>query len=162
MNTLILLNLFLFVVLTAAGRDFYAILGVKKSATLNEIKKAYRKQAKELHPDKNKDDPDASTKFQDLGAAYEVLSDEDKRKKYDHCGEDCLKRDGMMDNSDPFASFFGDFGFPFGNDGGQSHDTPRGANIVMDLYVTLEELYSGNFVEVKWKFRTSPIDTINE
>lgn len=148
MNILTLINLFLFVVVTTAGRDFYAILGVKKSASLNEIKKAYRKQAKELHPDKNKDDPDASTKFQDLGAAYEVLSDEDKRKTYDRCGEDCLKKDGMMDNSDPFASFFGDFGFHFGNEGGQSHDTPKGANIVMDLYVTLEELYSGNFVEV--------------
>lgn len=148
MNVSILLNLFLFVGLTAAGRDFYAILGVKKSANLNEIKKAYRKQAKELHPDKNKDDPDASTKFQDLGAAYEVLSDEDKRKTYDRCGEDCLKKDGMMDNSYPFASFFGDFGFNFGNEGGQNHDTPKGANIVMDLYVTLEELYSGNFVEV--------------
>lgn len=148
MNTLIVLNLFLFVVLTAAGRDFYAILGVKKSATLNEIKKAYRKQAKELHPDKNKDDPDASKKFQDLGAAYEALSDEDKRKTYDRCGEECLSKEHGMDNSDPFASFFGDFGFPFGNEGGRNHDTPRGANIVMDLYVTLEELYSGNFVEI--------------
>ncbi|KAG4079460.1 hypothetical protein HA402_005157 [Bradysia odoriphaga] len=148
MNTLIILNLFLFVVLTAAGRDFYAILGVKKSATLNEIKKAYRKQAKELHPDKNKDDPDASKKFQDLGAAYEALSDEDKRKTYDRCGEECLSKEHGMDNSDPFASFFGDFGFHFGNEGGQNHDTPRGANIVMDLYVTLEELYSGNFVEI--------------
>lgn len=145
----VLIHLFIFVVLTAAGRDFYAILGVTKSATTNEIKKAYRKQAKELHPDKNKDDPDASQKFQDLGAAYEALSDPDKRKTYDRCGEDCLKKDGMMDNSDPFASFFGDFGFNFGGDGGHhNHDTPRGANIVMDLYVTLEELYSGDFVEI--------------
>lgn len=56
-----------------AGRDFYRILGVSKSATLHEIKKAYRRQAKELHPDKNKDDPEASQKFQDLGAAYEVI-----------------------------------------------------------------------------------------
>lgn len=147
----ILVNLFVFIALTAAGRDFYAILGVHKSATLNEVKKAYRKQAKELHPDKNKNDPDASTKFQDLGAAYEVLSDTEKRKTYDRCGEDCLKKDGMMDNADPFASFFGDFGFHFGNDdrGGHNQDTPKGANIIMDLYVSLEELYSGNFVEVR-------------
>lgn len=49
----------------------------------------------------------------------------------------------MMDNVDPFASFFGDFGFPFGG-GEQNHETPRGANIVMDVLVTLEDLYSGN------------------
>lgn len=136
-------------VAAAAGRDFYAILGVGRSATTNEIKKAYRRQAKELHPDKNKNDPDASQKFQDLGAAYEALSDADKRKAYDRCGEECLKKEGMMDQSDPFASFFGDFGFNFeGGQGGQGRDTPKGANIVMDLQVTLEELYTGNFVEV--------------
>lgn len=143
----ILLNLLFLIVITSAGRDFYAILGIKKSATPNDVKKAYRRLAKELHPDKNKNDPDASTKFQDLGAAYEVLSDAEKRKVYDRCGEDCLKKDGMMDNSDPFASFFGDFGFHFGNDP-QQHDTPKGAKIVMDLFVSLEELYTGNFVEI--------------
>lgn len=77
-----------------AGRDFYKILNVRKGASTNEIKKAYRKLAKELHPDKNKHDPDASVKFQDLGAAYEVLSDPDKRKTYDRCGEECVKKDG--------------------------------------------------------------------
>lgn len=98
----------------AAGRDFYKILGIRKTAGKNEIKKAYRKLAKELHPDKNQDDPEASQKFQDLGAAYEVLSDDDKRKLYDRCGEECVKKEGMMDNTDPFAHFFGDFGFGFG------------------------------------------------
>ena len=53
-------------------RDFYKILGVSKSANTNQIKKAYRKLAKELHPDKNRDDPEADEKFKDLGAAYEV------------------------------------------------------------------------------------------
>lgn len=143
-----IINFCLFIVLTTAGRDFYNILGVSKSATTNEIKKAYRKLAKEYHPDKNKNDPSAQSKFQDLGAAYEVLSDADKRKLYDKCGEECVKKDGMMDNSDPFASFFGDFGFNFGGQDQHHRETPKGANIVMDLYVTLEELYSGNFVEV--------------
>lgn len=134
--------------LVLCGRDFYRILGVSKSASLHEIKKAYRRLAKELHPDKNKDDPDSSQKFQDLGAAYEVLSDDEKRKKYDRCGEDCLQKDGMMNDMDPFASFFGDFGFNFGGGGEQNHETPKGANIVMDIYVTLEDLYSGTFVEI--------------
>lgn len=151
-SSFVLLHVALLVVLASAsaGRDFYKILGVSKSATTNEIKKAYRKQAKELHPDKNVNDPNASQKFQDLGAAYEALSDADKRKAYDRCGEECMKKEGMMDQSDPFASFFGDFGFGFGgeNGNGQGRDTPRGANIVMSLQVTLEELYSGNFVEV--------------
>ncbi|GAB0098545.1 dnaJ homolog subfamily B member 11 [Sergentomyia squamirostris] len=143
------INLICFIALTVAGRDFYSILEVKRSASTNEIKKAYRKLAAKLHPDKNKDDPSASEKFTDLGAAYEVLSDPEKRKTYDRCGEECLKKDGMMDNSDPFSSFFGDFGFHFGNEGGGGHhDVPRGANIVVDLYVTLEELYTGNFVEI--------------
>ncbi|ENN76197.1 dnaJ homolog shv-like [Dendroctonus ponderosae] len=130
-----------------AGRDFYKILGVSKSASLHEIKKAYRRLAKELHPDKNQDDPEASNKFQDLGAAYEVLSDEEKRKKYDRCGEDCLQKDGMMDGGmDSFGSFFGDFGFHFG--GEQRPEAARGADLLMDIHVTLEDLYTGNFIEI--------------
>lgn len=132
-------------------RDFYSILGLSRGASTHEVKKAYRQLAKELHPDKNKDDPDASRKFQDLGAAYEVLSDPEKREIYDRCGEECLKKDGMMNNNvDPFASFFGDFSFHFGGDHSHQHETPRGSNTLMDLTVTLEELYSGNFVEVRF------------
>ncbi|XP_076625552.1 dnaJ heat shock protein family member shriveled [Colletes latitarsis] len=142
------INLTVYVLLTVAGRDFYAILGIPPTASQHAIKKAYRKLAKELHPDKNKDDPSASQKFQDLGAAYEVLSDNEKREMYDRCGEECLKRDGMMNNADPFASFFGDFSFHFGGESQQQHETPKGSNIIMDLMVTLEELYSGNFIEI--------------
>ncbi|XP_046386978.1 dnaJ homolog shv [Ischnura elegans] len=145
--------LYLYIVLytftVLAGRDYYSILGVPKNANTNQIKKAYRRLAKELHPDKNKDDPTAEQKFHDLGAAYEALSDPEKRATYDRCGEECLKREGGGGGADPFASFFGDFGFHFGGGGGGGEqETPRGANIVMDLFVTLEELYSGNFVEI--------------
>jgi DnaJ homolog subfamily B member 11 len=91
--------LFVNFVVILGGRDFYSILQVKKSATTNEVKKAYRRLAKELHPDKNQGDPDAASKFQDLGAAYEVLSDADKRKLYDKCGEECVKKEGQMDSS---------------------------------------------------------------
>lgn len=100
----VLLNVVLVLILSCdlslANRDFYKILNVKKSATTNEIKKAYRKLAKELHPDKNKNDPNASQKFSDLSSAYEVLSDEDKRKLYDRCGEECVKEKGMMDGGE--------------------------------------------------------------
>lgn len=137
------------------GRDFYGILGVGKRASTNEIKKAYRRMAKEMHPDKNRDDPDANQKFQDLGAAYETLSDPDKRKIYDRGGEEALAKDERNGGGgDPFASFFGGGGSPFGDffgfdDGGRGErEIPHGANIVMDLWVSLEELYVGNFVEL--------------
>lgn len=74
---------------------------MQRSANTNQIKKAYRKLAKELHPDKNKDDPDSTKKFQDLGAAYEVLSDPEKRKTYDKYGEEGLKQDSF--GGDPFS-----------------------------------------------------------
>lgn len=95
-------NKFFFLPLNICRRDFYNILGVSRNANINQIKKAYRKLAKELHPDKNKDDPDSTRKFQDLGAAYEVLSDSDKRKTYDRYGEEGLKQDSFS-GSDPFS-----------------------------------------------------------
>ena len=137
------------------GRDFYKILGVNRRADTNQIKKAYRKLAKELHPDKNQDDPEADEKFKDLGVAYETLKDPDLRKIYDKGGEEALqKNERNGGGGDPFASFFGG-GSPFddffgfgGNQGNGERETPKGANIVMELWVTLEELYVGNFVEV--------------
>ena len=74
------------------GRDFYKILGVNRRADTNTIKKAYRKLAKELHPDKNPDDPEADEKFKDLGVAYETLKDKDLRKIYDQGGEEALQK----------------------------------------------------------------------
>uniref|UniRef100_A0A4W5MK25 DnaJ homolog subfamily B member 11 n=1 Tax=Hucho hucho TaxID=62062 RepID=A0A4W5MK25_9TELE len=139
-----------FVTAVLAGRDFYKILGVSKSASVRDIKKAYRKLALQLHPDRNPDDPTAADKFADLGSAYEVLSDEEKRKQYDAYGEDGLKEGHHGSHNDIFSSFFGDFGFMFGGNrqGQQDRNIPRGNDIVLDLEVTLEEVYSGNFVEV--------------
>lgn len=144
--------LFFFFIGTFAGRDFYRILGINKRAQTNEIKKAYRKLAKEMHPDRNPNDPQATEKFQDLGVAYETLSDPEKRKIYDRGGEEALQKNEGGGGGDPFSSFFGGgnpFGDMFGFDGGNGErEVHRGANIVMDLWVSLEELYLGNFVEM--------------
>merc|ERR1711874_258414 len=137
------------------GRDFYKILGVSRKADTNTIKKAYRKLAKELHPDKNPDDPDAESRFQDLGVAYETLKDPELRKIYDRGGEDALqKNERNGGGGSPFDSFFGG-GSPFddffgfgGNQRGGERQAVKGANIVMELWATLEELFVGNFVEM--------------
>lgn len=147
---------FIFLLLTwvtiEAGRDFYKILGVARNANTNQIKKAYRKLAKELHPDRNQDDPIAQEKFQDLGAAYEVLSDPQKKKVYDRSGEEGVKKmgDGGFGRGghEPFASFFGDF---FGGSNEESDEVPKGADVIINLYATLDEVYNGNFVQIKRK-----------
>ncbi|KAG9510537.1 Exportin-2, partial [Fragariocoptes setiger] len=132
-----------------AGRDFYKILGIPKTATEYEIKRSFRKLAIKMHPDKNVDDADATKKFQDLREAFEVLSDPKKRKLYDEGGEERLKKmNGFSSQGmDPFESFFGDF-FGFSNHP-EDKETPRGADVIVDLWVTYEELYVGQFVELK-------------
>lgn len=76
------------------GRNLYDVLGVPKDADINVIKSAYRAKAKKMHPDKNPTDENAAEKFQELGAAYEVLSDDKKRQRYDECGMECVKKEG--------------------------------------------------------------------
>ena len=70
----------------ADNREYYEVLGVSKGATDDEIKKAYRKLARKYHPDLNKDNPEAAEKFKEIGEAYEILSDKDKRARYDQFG----------------------------------------------------------------------------
>ncbi|KAF6779460.1 hypothetical protein AHF37_00971 [Paragonimus kellicotti] len=114
-------------------RDYYDILGVKRDASMHEIKREFRKLARGLHPDHNKDDPRASEKFQELSRAYE---------HYDHYGDDDARGSAP---SDLFRDFFG-FGFDFG--AAPSDDTPRGHEVILDIFVTLEELCIGDFVEI--------------
>jgi len=109
MHKLLLLScLCLVLALADQDRDFYKILGVSRQADEKEIKKAYRKLSLQYHPDKNLDDPTAIDKFTDVTAAYECLSDPDKRRRYDQGGEEALNRPEQSHNPfDPFADFFG-------------------------------------------------------
>ncbi|HKL02263.1 MAG TPA: DnaJ domain-containing protein, partial [Cryomorphaceae bacterium] len=108
-----------------AKRDFYEILGVSRSVETPELKKAYRKMALKYHPDKNPDDAEAEQKFKDAAEAYEVLSDPNKRQRYDQFGHDGLRGGGGFGgggagmNMDDIFSQFGDiFGSAFGGGGG--------------------------------------------
>ena len=139
--------------------DYYEILGISKDATKDEIKSAFRKRARELHPDVNKA-PDAEEKFKELGKAYETLSDDNKRATYDRYGEDGLKNAGF-DTSGPFAGGFGDLndifetffggfgGFGFG--GRPDPNAPqRGDDLRYDIKLTFEEAVFGAHKEIKF------------
>ena len=133
----------------AEKRDYYEILGVARTANQDEIKKAYRKCARTLHPDINRDDPHAEERFKDLGEAYDALCDEQKRAVYDRFGHAGLQ--GGMGNAGGgmHGSPFGDFGISdlfetFFNGGGTaSRPDPRGDDLRYDLEITLEEAAFG-------------------
>lgn len=116
-------------------KDYYSILGVNKEATSEEIKKAYRTLAKKFHPDVNKDNPEAETKFKEISEAYEVLSDDSKRKNYDNRG-----------------SSFNDSFWP------QKRNTRFGENLSLIVKLTLEEIYSGVNKNFKYKRNVSCTD----
>jgi DnaJ-related protein SCJ1 len=125
------------------------ILGVERRANDRAIKKAYRQLSKLYHPDKNKGE-EAEKKFQDLAAAYETLSDKEKRRVYDQGGEEALKQGGGQQR-DPF-DMFSHFGGGFGGHGHmQNQEERRGEDVRLDLTVTLEDLYKGKVYEVQLK-----------
>lgn len=145
----------------SSKRDYYEVLGVPRTATKEEIKKAYRKKAIQYHPDKNPDNKEAEEKFKEAAEAYEVLSDDQKRSRFDQFGHAGMGGSsgggfnaGGMSMEDIFSQFgdiFGGFG-GFGSFGGSRHSGPRiskGSNLRVKVKLTLEEIAKG--VEKKIK-----------
>ena len=139
-----------------AQRDFYEILGVSRTASDDDIKKAYRKLAKELHPDRNAADPTLEAKFKEVNGAYDILRDKDKRAAYDRFGHAAFEggmgggrpgagpggADFASAFSDVFDDLFGEFaGRGRGGAGGQRRT--RGADLRYNLTITLDEAFAG-------------------
>ena len=141
-----------------AKRDYYDILGVNKGSSASEIKKAYRKKAVKFHPDKNPDDKKAEEKFKEAAEAYEVLSDGDKKARYDQYGHQAFDGGGFGGgrsmNMDDIFSQFGDIfggGGGFGGFGGQRQRVAKGSNLRIRVKLTLEEIANGVEKKVKVK-----------
>ncbi len=143
--------------------DFYDILGISKGATAAEIKKAYRKKAIEHHPDKNPGDTSAEEKFKKAAEAYEVLSDPNKKARYDQYGHQAFEGGGggfgggrggmnMDDIFSQFGDIFGGGGGGFGGfGGGGGRRTIKGSNLRVRLKLTLEEIANGVEKKIKVK-----------
>jgi len=143
-------------------RDYYEVLGVGRNASEEDVKRAYRKLAVKFHPDKNPDDPHAEEKFKELGEAYDVLMDSDKRVAYDRFGHAAFAQGGVgfgggfHDPFDIFREVFGGGGFGggifetfFGGAGSRTEDRRRGSDLRYDMEITLEEAAFGVEKEIE-------------
>lgn len=142
----------------ADKRDYYEVLGVAKNATPEEIKKAYRVLGKKYHPDVNPGDKEAEEKFKEVGEAYAVLSDPDKRRQYDQYGHAAFEQGGMNGGagfdfgSMDFGDLFGDlFGGIFGGGGGRraSNGPMKGANLRTSIRISFDEAMKGTDREIE-------------
>jgi molecular chaperone DnaJ len=139
--------------------DYYELLGVDRGADDKEIKKAFRRVARELHPDVNKHDPEAEAKFKQVAEAYEVLSDPDRRRTYDAFGHEGLRSGGWAPRSggfgsmeDVFEAFFGRSDPLFGDLFGFGRGGPAGGgDIAAEVELTLEEVLSGASRELSFE-----------
>ena len=140
----------------ADKRDYYEVLGVEKSASEDDIKKAFRKLARQYHPDLHPDDKEAEAKFKEVNEAYEVLSDKDKRAKYDQFGHAAFDTNygggagggfggfgGFADVGDIFESFFGGMGFGGGSRYANPNAPRRGSDIETSVTIDFMDACSG-------------------
>jgi len=143
-----------------AKRDYYEVLGVSRGVAEDEIKKAYRKLAIKHHPDKNQGDKDAEEKFKEAAEAYEVLSNADKKARYDRHGHQGLEGYGggggmnMEDIFSQFSDIFNGGGSPFGDmfgSGGGRQQIRKGTNLRIKLKLNLEEVAEGVEKKIKVK-----------
>src|SRR5437016_5593697 len=134
-------------------RDYYQVLGVTRDAGDADIKKAFRRLARELHPDVNSHDPEAEEKFKEAAEAYEVLSDPERRATYDRYGHEGLRSGGYAPNFDAFGSiadlfdaFFGG-GSPFAGRSGPA----SGGDVAVSIDIDLIDAARGASVEVSFE-----------
>jgi len=145
-----------------AKRDYYEVLGIAKSASADEIKKAYRKLALKYHPDRNKGDKAAEAKFKEAGEAYHILSDKERRTNYNQFGHAAFEgvggREGFsnFDFTSAFSDIFGsdifdDFFDGFGGKRGRRRSSDyRGADLRYNLSISLENAYNGKKQEINF------------